>query len=373
MKISPFRMERWQSTWENRVELNLSESGVHPMTPRELFQLAEHDPDAVLDQRLFYNQSNGTEELREAIAGLYPGAAIDNVLVTNGGSEANYITSWSLLESSDVAVMQIPNYMQMWGHAEVFAGEVRPFPLREATLWGPDLEDLRAQVDKDVKVIIVTNPNNPTGAILDESEIDEIVRIAASAEAWIIADEIYAGAELDGTSAPSFWGRYDRLVVTAGLSKAYGLPGLRVGWAIGPADFIDRLWSYKDYTTIAPGTLSDLCARLALRPQTRKRVLERTRAILGENLATLSDWLAERADIFHFVPPRAGAICYTRYELEIGSGELAQRLKDEESVLVVPGDHFNMDRYLRIGFGVPRDELLEALGRIEKVVRSLTR
>ncbi|HSG82707.1 MAG TPA: aminotransferase class I/II-fold pyridoxal phosphate-dependent enzyme, partial [Gemmatimonadota bacterium] len=223
MKINYFKMERWQSTWENRVEFNLSESGVHPMTPTELLELAGADPQQLLDQRLIYNQSNGTDELRELVASIYPGATIDNVLVSNGGSEANYITSWKLLEPDDAVVMQAPNYMQLWGQGENFAREVRPFRLVEERNWAPDLDELRDAVDERVKLIVVTQPNNPTGAILTESEIDEIVRIAEGAGAWIIADEIYAGAELDGTWSPSFWGRYDRVVITAGLSKAYGL------------------------------------------------------------------------------------------------------------------------------------------------------
>lgn len=371
MKINPFRMERWQSTWEHRVEFNLSESGVHPMTAAELLELAGADADVILSQRLIYNQSNGTDELRAAVAALYPGASAENVLVSNGGSEANYVTTWALLESDDAVVMQTPNYMQMWGGAEAFAREVRAFRLLEPRAWAPDLDELRDRVHDGVKAIIVTHPNNPTGAILTEEEIDAIVAIAGTAGAWIIADEIYAGAELDGIPSPSFWGRYDRLVVTAGLSKAYGLPGLRIGWAVGPADLIARLWAHKDYTTIAPNTLSDALARLALQPATRALIGERTRGILRENLSALSDWLETRSDIFHFVAPRAGAICYTRYDLDIGSSDLAKRLKDEAGVLIVPGDHFNMDGYMRIGFGLPRGELLEALGRVERVIRSI--
>jgi len=371
MKINPFRMERWQSTWENRVQFNLSESGVHPMTPMELFELAGTDPQEFLDQRLLYNQSNGTDELRDCIAAIYPGATRENVLVSNGGSEANYITTWKLLGPENVVVMQAPNYMQMWGTAAAFAREVKFFNLLEERGWAPDLDELADCVDDRVKLIIVTNPNNPTGAILTEQEIDRVVEIAGRVGAWIVADEIYAGAELDGTWSPTFWGRYDRLVITAGLSKAYGLPGLRLGWAVGPADFIGDLWSYKDYTSIAPGTLSDLCARIALQPETRQRIYQRTETILNENLPPLTAWLEERADIFQYRPPRAGAICYTRYDLEINSSRLAQRLKDEQSVLVVPGDHFNMDGYLRIGYGVPRTELSEALDRIETVLRSV--
>ncbi len=371
MKINPFRMERWQSTWENRVQFNLSESGVHPMTPRELLDMAGVEPHDLLEQRLVYNQSNGTDALRESVATIYPGATSENVLVSNGGSEANYVTSWKILDPDDVVAMQVPNYMQMWGTAAAFAGEVRAFRLVEERGWAPDLDELDERVDDRVKLIIVTNPNNPTGAILTTDEIDQIVTIAERVGAWIIADEIYAGAELDGTWSPSFWGRYDKVVVTAGLSKAYGLPGLRVGWAVGPAEFIADLWSYKDYTSISLGTLSDLCARIALNPETRQRIYERTQGILTENLAPLREWLSDRSDIFQFLDPRAGAICYSRYDLDINSSVLAQRLKDEQSVLIVPGDHFNMDGYMRIGFGVPRSELSEALDRVETVIRSV--
>ncbi len=371
MKINPFQMERWQSTWEHRVELNLSESGVHPMTPAELLELGEVDPGELLRQRLGYNQSNGSDDLRASIARLYPGAGPENVLVTNGGSEANFVTTWSLFEPGATVVMQTPNYMQMWGQAETFAREVRSFRLVEERSWSPDLDELRDRA-KGASAIIVTNPNNPTGSILSEDEIDEIVGIADGAGAWIIADEIYAGAELDEAASPTFWGRYDRLIVTAGLSKAYGLPGLRVGWALGPPDVVEDIWAYKDYTTIAPGVLSDFCARVALTPTTRQRIRERTRSILLENLPTITTWLDRRPDIFSFVPPRAGAICYARYELDIGSSEIARRLKDEHSVLIVPGDHFHMDGYVRIGYGLPRPELLEALNRIETLVRSLS-
>jgi aspartate/methionine/tyrosine aminotransferase len=140
---------------------------------------------------------------------------------------------------------------------------------------------------------------------------------------------------------------------------------------VGPAPFIADLWSYKDYTSIAPGTLSDFCARTALAADTRQRIYDRTRRILNENIAPLREWLSDRADIFQYVEPSAGAICYTRYDLDINSSELAKRLKDEQSVLIVPGDHFNMDGYLRIGYGIPKSELIQALEKIELVIRSL--
>lgn len=355
MRIETFLMERMQSTWENLVEFNLSESGVHPLRVRELLD-RQGDIEPFLDQELAYTQSNGTPALRAAVAALYPGASVDHVQVTNGGSEANYIATWNLVEPGDEVVIMVPNYMQTWGLARGFGATVRRWPLREATAdgtprWRPDLDELRRLVTPGTKLIVVCNPNNPTGARLDAADLDAIVRAAAPHGAWILSDEIYRGAESDGHETPSMWGRYDRVLITSGLSKAYGLPGLRIGWIVGPPDRIAQLWSYHDYTTIAPGALSDFLARVALAPARRPRLLERTRGILHRNYPVLREWLDARAGSFTHIPPEAGAIAYLRYHHGVNSTTLVDRLREEKSVLVVPGDHFEMDRYLRIGFG----------------------
>ncbi|MBM3789359.1 MAG: aminotransferase class I/II-fold pyridoxal phosphate-dependent enzyme, partial [Acidobacteria bacterium] len=180
----------------------------------------------------------------------------------------------------------------------------------------------------------------------------------------------YQGSERDGITTASFWGKYDRVIVTNGLSKAFGLPGLRIGWIVAPQDLIARMWSYHDYTTIAPGTLSDTLARIALSPEGRARCWERTRSICRENFPLLRAWLESHGELFHMVEPRAGAIAYLSYDLPLNSTELIERLLREKSVLVVPGDHFGMDRYLRIGYGSPPEYLREALELVHEVLES---
>lgn len=192
----------------------------------------------------------------------------------------------------------------------------------------------------------------------------EIVRLAEGAGAWIVADEVYQGAELDGRTTPSFWGRYDKLFVVNGLSKAYGLPGLRIGWIAGPDAAVQATWPYHDYTTISPSALSDRLATFVLAPGSREKILERTRTILRRNFPVLEGWLKSQPGIFEFVPPRAGAICFARYGLPVNSTVLVERLIREKSVLVVPGDHFETDGHLRFGFGSPEAYLTEALGRV---------
>jgi len=152
--------------------------------------------------------------------------------------------------------------------------------------------------------------------------------------------------------------------VTSGLSKAYGLPGLRIGWVVGPPALVASLWAYHDYTTIAPAALSDRLARHALEPRRRARLLARTRDILNTNFPIVSTWLDVHARLFTYTPPDAGAIVYVQYHHPINSTELVTRLRERHSVLVVPGDHFGMDHYLRLGFGDTAEYLTAALARL---------
>jgi hypothetical protein len=370
MKLEPFEMERMQSTWENRVAHNLSESGVHPMSVEELL-LEPEERAALLRERLVYIQSNGTEELRAAVARLYPGASADHVTVANGTAEANFIVAWRLVEPGDEVVLVLPNYMQIWGIVRAFGATVVPVHLREETGWRLDRDELRRVVGPRTRLIVVCNPNNPTGAVLSEGERKEIVAAAGRHGSWILADEVYRGAERDGHETASLWGAYDRLLATGGLSKAYGLPGLRIGWVVGPPATAGELWGRKDYLTISPGALSDRLARAALRPDVRARILARTRGILSANYPVLEEWVRRRGDLFRLVPPRAGAIAYLRYGWPVNSTELVNRLREQESVLVVPGDHFGMDGFLRVGFGNEPQDLRAGLDRIDNVLDRL--
>jgi len=371
MKIEQFLMERMQSTWENRVQYNLSESGVHPMYLGELLREEPEAAERLMKQELGYAQSNGTPELRQTIAHYYPGATTDHILVTNGTSEANFLCMWTLVDPDDEILFMLPNYMQMWGLARGFRGNVRPYHLKEELDWRIDFNELERSITKRTKLIAACNPNNPTGAILSEEDMERLISIARSNDAWLLVDEVYQGAEREAERAKSFWGRYDRVIVTNGLSKAYGLPGLRIGWIVAPPDLIAKLWSYHDYTTIGPAMLSDVLARLALVPETREKILARTQKILQTNYPILGEWIRNHGDMFAMIEPKAGAIAYFRYKMPINSTQLVEKLLQEKSVLIVPGDHFGMDRYLRIGYGPPADYLIAGLDRIHETLAAL--
>ncbi len=371
MRLEPFAMERLQSVWEHRVAWNVSESGVEPLRLEELAD-TEEDRVALFKQELGYTQTNGTADLRAAIAAMYPGAAADHIQVTNGGSEANCVALMHLLQPGDQAVVMTPNYMQVPGLARALGADVRAWPLvhdEAAGRWRADVDALSALVSDRTKLIAICNPNNPTGARLEEEDLDAIGTVAARAGAWILSDEIYRGAEREAEETPTIWGRGDRVLVTSGLSKAYGLPGLRIGWVAGPPAVVEALWGIHDYTTIAPGALSDRLARIAL--ARRERLLARTRGIVRSNYAIVRRWLEQRPDALSHVAPEAGAIVFVRYRHAINSTALVERLRDEQSVLVVPGDHFDMDGYLRLGFGSHPALLNGALERIGELLDTI--
>jgi aspartate/methionine/tyrosine aminotransferase len=363
-----FDLERMMSTWENKVEFNLSESGVHPLTPRELIT-GEDVMARLLDMPLFYPHTNGIPELRERIASLYPGASPENVLVTTGTAGANFNTALTLLSPGDEVAVMLPNYMQIWGIAKNLGCLVREFHLEEQAGWALNQEEYEASVGDRTRVITVCNPNNPTGHILSASEMEIVLSQADRVGAWIIADEVYAGSErLQEEVTPSFWGKYERVLATGGLSKAYGLPGLRIGWVVGPKETIDEIWARQEYTTICADMLASHLAVLALEPGMRNKILTRTRDRIRSGYFVLEAWVEASQGIFSMTPPQASAVAFVSYNLPMNSTELALKLIHEKNVYIVPGDHFGMDYHLRIGFGTPSEYFKEGLSRIHDLI-----
>lgn len=373
-RIDLFEMERMQSLYWHRVEVDLSESGVVPMTIRELLG-PEADAEAFLATALGYPLSEGAEETRAAVASFYPGATAEHVTLCNGGSEANLLVLWTLLEPGDRLAFMVPNYLQGWGLGRHFGEATDTFGLRrEGDRWALDLEALERAATPRTKVVMVCNPNNPTGAVLTEAEMEAVIEVADRVGAWIVADEIYRGAELAGGAlTPTFFGRAERVVVTSGLSKAFGMPGLRSGWVVAPPELIREVWVRHDYTTLTPSAISDRLTGLALRPEVRERILARTRGIVRANLPVVLDWVAEHRGVLSLIPPVAGAICYLSYELDLEARALAERLRTERSVLVVPADMFGVaERAFRIGFGDRPERLRDGLERIGKLLAELS-
>jgi hypothetical protein len=376
MHIDTFEMERMQVLYENTVDYNLSESGILPLKLSELLD-GQGDPEIFLNQELCYPEADGSPLLREHIAQFYPDCKPSNITVVNGGSEANFVSLWTLLEKGRRLAFMVPNYMQGWGLGRAFAEGVDTFHLvvREENgqrRWMLDADELRQVVTPKTNAILVTNPNNPTGAVLNEDEMEVVVETARRVGAWIISDEIYRGAELEGDTSPTFWGRYEKVVVTSGLSKAFALPGLRLGWVVAPEEMIEQIRMHHDYVTTTPGLLNDRLAAIAMEPVRREVILARNRRIIQANLSVMEEWMNEYSYLFHYTRPVAGAIAYFEYDFPINSTTLIDRLRKESSVLLVPGEQFGLDKGIRVGFGYDIQKTMKGLALLmEEIVRRL--
>ena len=372
MTFTPFDLEYTQSVWEQQVDINLTESGVHPIRLDALLAGDEQMFNDLLATEINYPHVNGIPALRENIANLYDGATAGNVLVTVGAAEANNIVVNTLLQPGDEMATQTPTYKQVWGLAMNSGHAVKPFRLLSDAAWALDVDELNAQVNDKTRLIALVNPNNPTGYIMSEAEMDAVVAAADRVGAWILADEVYRGAErVREAETPSFYGRYDKVLAVGSMSKAYGLPGLRIGWVVGPPETIEDIWRRHEYTTITATILSNILAAYAMSSDVRPRLLQRTRDYIRNGFPVLETWMNSQDGLFTYTPPQASAVTFVRYHLDTNSTELMVKLIKEASVFVGAGDSFGMDKHIRIAFGQDKAVLDDAFSRIERTLESL--
>ena len=349
MKFPSFDLERIQSIYENSVEINLTESGIEPLSLKELMNPKELEE--LLNLPLGYGYTQGTPLLRQRISNQYEGVDENNILVTSGSSEAIFLSTLLTVSKDDRVVMMTPNYLSFNGVAEALGAEVDYVPLLKKEKWEWDLDCLDEAVSDKTKVISVCNPNNPTGSVLNLEQMLKIVEIAGRVGAYLLVDEVYIGAELGSNLTKSFLGMYEKTIVTSGLSKSYAHPGLRIGWIISGKRFVEEAWAIKDYTTIASSSLSQHIATKVLEPETITKLRSRTKVLLNKNLETFSKWILPYSNHLSFLKPEAGGFAFVEYDMDINSTDLVHDLRKNEGVFIVPGDSFGIDKYFRIGLG----------------------
>ena len=368
MKFEQFELERNQSLFENEVDFNLSESGVHPLKLSEI--LTEDEQNELLNKELFYGYTNGTPELRKRVADIYGGeVAIENVLITSGSAEANFLAVMTQLEPGDEVVYMVPNYLQIFHLARSFGITVKNLPIRQDLGWQWDLDELRNMVSSNTKMIAVCNPNNPTGALMSDEIMDGVIDIAKDIDCWLLSDEVYRGAELNGQECRSFAGTTEKTIVNAGLSKAYSLPGLRLGWSVGSREYVNKAWSFHDFTVINVAYLSDWVASRVLAYDRRRKILNRTKDHLNHNLDMLCKW-AENIPALTLSRPQAAAITFAKLNLPMSSEEFVFTLRDNYSVLLTAGKWHGLEGYVRFGYGTPIDYVRGGLDRISSFLNS---
>ena len=362
MHITPFAVEIWMNEWETKCAFNLAETCVESLTIAELLTLAgrnEADLSALLPLKMTYGDITGSERLRSAVATLYDRQTPQDVIITHGTIGANMLVHKALVERDDHVVAIVPSYQQHYSIPASIGAKVQTLTLRPEDHWLPDLEALRAMITPRTKLIALTNPNNPTGALIDRPMLEQIVEIARAADAYILCDEVYRGIdqEGDGTTA-SIADLYDKGISTAGMSKAFSLAGLRLGWVAAPPEVIEAVLVHRDYDTISVGRIDDYFATMALENHTR--VLARSQQITRGNLAMLEAWV-EAEPKLSWVKPRSGTTTLVKIDLPMSSRAFCVALLQETGVMFTPGDAFDMEGYVRIGFANTPDILREGL------------
>jgi len=368
MKIEPFLLERWMTRHETHVRYDIAESGILPLTTEDLLAFEPPDRHAqVLDELLKlplgYSEARGTEALRGLLADTYTRGDADNLLVTTGAIEANFLLFNLLLDAGDHVVAPYPAYQQLYSVPRAIGCDVSLWHVGPDTGYRYDVDALERLITPKTKVIVVNTPHNPTGAMLTPADATRVYALAESVGATIIGDEAYRWLAVpDGEPfAPPFFDLGPRGVSVGTLSKPFGLPGLRTGWIAGPPDLIQRCWGYRDYVTLSPGKLNDALARLALTH--RDQIVARNHRIIAANLATARTWMDERRDFLSWTPPKGGLLALIKYDLPIDSLPLADLLATEYSVMLAPGSAFGYERHLRLGIGQDPAIFAEGLKR----------
>jgi aspartate/methionine/tyrosine aminotransferase len=218
-------------------------------------------------------------------------------------------------------------------------------------------------VSAGTKLVYLTNPNNPSGSVLRAAARQRIIQRCEEVGAWILSDEVYIGSEVQGAPTRTLYGESDRVIVVSGLSKAFGIPGVRIGWLVGPKELAAEAWRLHDYTTIGPSKLSDAIACFAVRPDIREQLYDRTRQIVREQLPLVQAFVERWRPLLDFNPPDATAMALLRWKGPGSTSALCQRLLDKQSVLLVDGKLLGLDGTLRLWMGAPRDKLVEGLRR----------
>jgi aspartate/methionine/tyrosine aminotransferase len=371
--IEPFFVEQWMNAHETTATWNIAETCVHSLTLEELLELSG-DPEAVLlrlrETWLGYGDIVGSPRLRAAIAALY-GERItpDNILTANGAIGANFLALYALVEPGTTVVSVQPTYQQLYSVPESLGAHVHVVRLREEDSYLPDVEAIRAAADDRTRLIILNNPNNPTGALIGEAQLRQIVEVAREHDAWLFCDEVYRRLEHEpGATAPSVADLYEKGVSSGSMSKSYSLAGLRTGWVAGPAEIVQRCLDVRDYTTISAGVLDDALAAVAL--EHIEAVLERSLGIVRGNLARVDAWIA-REPRLRYVRPRAGTIALVHYDVDVPSAEFCQGLFDFNGAFVMPGAAFGEEQAFRLGYASSPDVLEGGLAAVSDYLRTL--
>ncbi|GKZ12766.1 aminotransferase class I/II-fold pyridoxal phosphate-dependent enzyme [Haladaptatus sp. T7] len=349
MNIEPFGLERWFAEYEHEADIMLAESGIRSLDA-DRFDLNPGELGYVIP-------TNGDPEFRAEVGERY-GRSEDEVLFTCGTQEANFLAFLSLLDDDGHAVVVTPTYQALHAVPESM-GEVSRVWL-EPPEWELDVDAVADAIREDTNVVVLNNPNNPTGRYHPQEKVEAVYDLAEDAGAYLLCDEVYRLLASDPVDPVASMGEYG--ISTTSLTKAYGLAGLRFGWLVGAEEVVESAWEWKDYTTISPGIIDQHVARQAL-GEHEDDILAENRKLAASNRDRVREFVDEHG--LEWYDP-VGVNGFVRIPDGFEDAEAFCRgVVEEESVVLAPGTLFGYDRYFRIGFGLPAEELEDGLGRVE--------
>jgi capreomycidine synthase len=364
MEVVPAHLEYWMRDYYFDTEIDISSSGVENFSfgeLRQLFNITADDLDRIV---LRDSRTLGSPDLRTAIGNRWCNGNAERVMATNGSSEANYLIMHSLLNPGDEVVVLDPSYQQLYSIAETIGCKLKHWRLRFENSFRPDLGEARHLIGPQTRMIVVNFPHNPTGASLTPAEQDELIELAAGAGAYLVWDAVFSELTYDSPVLPDSGERYDRSITLGTLSKAYGLPGLRVGWCLAAPDVLDRLVRLRDYTTLALSPLVEHVATRAI--ENGDLLLEPRLAQARQNLDLLVSWANHHSEFVSMVRPQGGVCVFMRVHGVADVENFCRQLAEEHRVLLVPGTSFGQPGYVRLGFGCSTRDLTEGLSRLSE-------
>ncbi|MBR1919434.1 MAG: aminotransferase [Spirochaetales bacterium] len=373
MEIKPFLVEEWMNAWEVGARYNIAETCVDSVSLDELFKLTGENRErflaSITERRLTYGDIEGSDELKRGIVNLYKTIRKDNIVITHGAAGANHHVFYSLVKPGDRVISIMPTYQQLYSIPESYGADVKVVKLKEENGYLPDLNEIESLVTPETRLICINNPNNPTGALMSTEMLRNIIDIALKSNAYIMCDEVYRHLTQEDGYSESIADLYNRGISVSSMSKVFSLAGIRVGWiCCHNMDFIRSCLSHRDYNLISVGMIDDAIASLALRHA--GEILKRNRSLVRTNLEILDRWVASEKMV-HYVKPKAGTTALVYYDYNIPSRKLCEEMYKQTGAFVTPGECFDEERCMRIGYAADTEVLKKGLAAISEYFRIL--
>ncbi len=374
MDIKTFKVERWMDDYETKCKYNLAETCIDSLTIKEIIEMAglnvEEYMRELAETRLTYSHIGGSPELLSGIAGLYSDVIKpEHVIPMHGAIGANYHILMTLISPDDNMVSVMPTYQQHYSIPESIGAEVRILNLNLGNQFLPDVEKLKTLVDKNTKVITMNSPNNPSGSLIPKDRMEQVIEVAKSVGAYVLCDEVYRGISEDGSYMYSVADLYEKGISVGSMSKSWSMAGVRMGWIVTrDEDLLHRCHERRDYDTISCAVIDDKLSALAL--ANKDKIIERNRTILNTNRKILDDWVNATPEVY-YQKPVAGTTALVYYKKDMPSRELCDRLIKETGVLFTPGECFEMEGAVRIGYAFDSKVLQKGLNLFADFLKTI--